>query len=174
MSSSSGPGATVAASVAAVLGLASAGVSGYWALGGTGLLDTVGGDIERWGRERSTAVLVVLWVLVVLKAVVGVAPLVVLGVGSPPLPAWTHGRAPRVLCWIAGVVLALYGGLLTVAGLLVEAGVIDAADDADEHALAWHAYVWDPWFALWGMAIVVALWRSRRPAVLPERAPVRR
>ena len=48
-----------------------------------------------------------------------------------------------------------------VAGLLVEAGVIDAADDADEHAIAWHAFFWDPWFLLWGVAVTVAMWRSR-------------
>jgi hypothetical protein len=39
--------------------------------------------------------------------------------------------------------------------------VVDAADDADKRALAWHAYFWDPWFALWGGAFVVAMWRSR-------------
>jgi hypothetical protein len=47
----------MAAALAASLGTASAAVSAYWALGGTALLDTIGGDIERWGRERS-------WVIV--------------------------------------------------------------------------------------------------------------
>lgn len=94
---------TVAAAVlAACLGLASAAVSAYWALGGDDLLDTVGGEIERWGRARDAQVVVVLWLIVVLKTIV-----------------------------------------------------------ADATALAWHAYVWDPWFAIWGLAFVVALWRSR-------------
>ena len=38
-----------AAIVAALLGLASAGMNAYWAAGGNGLLDTIGGDIDRWG-----------------------------------------------------------------------------------------------------------------------------
>ena len=53
----------------------------------------------------------------------------------------------RVLGWIVAIGLTAYGGVLTVAGLLVETGVIDAADDADERAIAGHAYFWDPWFA---------------------------
>jgi hypothetical protein len=44
--------AIVAAVAAGVLGTASAAVSAYWALGGTELLDTVGGSIEEWGRDR--------------------------------------------------------------------------------------------------------------------------
>jgi hypothetical protein len=58
---------------------------------------------------------------------------------------------PR-LGWIAAVGLIAYGGVLTVAGLVVQAGLFDAAVHADERALAWHAYLWDPWFALWGAA----------------------
>jgi Protein of unknown function (DUF3995) len=157
----SDPAAVTAAAIAAGLGTASAAVSAYWALGGTALLDTVGGDIERWGRERSAAVVVTLWVIVVLKLVGAAAPLVLVGVGASRLPTWTRSRPARVLGWIAAVGLTVYGGVLTVAGLLVEADVLDAAEDADERALAWHTYLWDPWFALWGAAFVVAMWRSR-------------
>lgn len=39
--------------------------------------------------------------------------------------------------------------------------MIDAAADADDKALAWHAYLWDPWFLLWGIAFVVSLRLSR-------------
>lgn len=45
--------------------------------------------------------------------------------------------------------------------MMVQTGIIHAAGDTDERALAWHAYFWDPWFALWGVAFVVALWRTR-------------
>lgn len=150
----------VAASIAASLGTAHAAVSAYWAIGGTALLDTIGGDIERWGRERSPAVVVSLWIVVLMKLVGAAAPLVFAGVGAQRLPAWTTGRRARVLGWIAAVGLTLYGGLLSTVGLLVQAGVIDAADDADERALAWHAYLWDPWFTLWGAAFAVAMWRA--------------
>jgi hypothetical protein len=49
----------VAASIAAALGTASAAVSAYWALGGTELLDTVGGDVEHWGTVLTIAGLLV-------------------------------------------------------------------------------------------------------------------
>jgi hypothetical protein len=39
--------------------------------------------------------------------------------------------------------------------------VIDAAEDADERALARHAYFWEPWFARWGGAFAVPIWRTR-------------
>ena len=156
-------GAVVAATLAASLGAASAATSAYWALGGTALLDTVGGEIERWGRERSAGVVATLWLVTAAKLVAAVAPLVLAGVGSGRLPAWTRARPMRALGWIVAIGLAAYGGLLTIVGLLVEAGVIDAADDADERAIAWHAFFWDPWFALWGGAFTVAMWRSRPP-----------
>jgi Protein of unknown function (DUF3995) len=151
----------VAAVVAAILGVASAAVSAYWVLGGEALLDTVGGEIERWARERSTSVLVTLWTIVVLKLLGAGAPLVFAGVGVGRLPAWASGRWARAIGWLGAVALTLYGGVLTVAGLLVETGVLDPAEDADERALAWHAYLWDPWFALWGAAWIVVMWRSR-------------
>jgi hypothetical protein len=145
--------------VAALLGAGSAAVSTYWAAGGTALLDTVGGTFERWGRERPAGAVLALVAIAVLKLVVAVAaPILVRAV---PAPAWAVGRVPRLLGWIAAVVLTLYGGVLTAAGLMVEAGVIDPAPDADRHALAWHAWFWDPWFLLWGVAFVVALRHSR-------------
>ena len=153
--------AVFAALVAAGLGLASAAMSAYWAAGGTGLLDTVGGKIERWGRERSLAVILTLWVIIAVKLVGAAAPLVFAGVGAGQLPTWTKGRQARLMGWIAAVGLTLYGAVLTVVGLLVEAGVLAASDEADERALAWHAYFWDPWFALWGAAFSAVMWYTR-------------
>jgi len=65
------------------------------------------------------------------------------------------------LGWIAPIGLTVYGGVLVIAGLLVEAGLVDVAEDADKRALAWHAFFWDPWFALWGVAFAAAMWRGR-------------
>lgn len=152
---------SIAAVIAVLLGLGHAATSAYWALGGDALLDTIGGDIERWAREGGATVTIALWAIVVVKAVVAIAALVLVGAGGIAWPTWMTGRLARLLGWVAAVVLVLYGGLLTIVGLLVEAGVVDAAADADERALAWHAYLWDPWFAVWGAAFVVALWRDR-------------
>jgi hypothetical protein len=87
----------VAASIAAGLGAASALVSAYWALGGAALLDTVGGEIERWGQERSAVVQIALWLIVVLRLVGAAAPLVFAGVATRHLPAWTKARTARLL-----------------------------------------------------------------------------
>ncbi|HET6953221.1 MAG TPA: hypothetical protein VFI47_22770 [Acidimicrobiales bacterium] len=59
--------------------------------------------------------------------------------------------------------LESYGGVLTGVGLAVQAGVIDAAPGADGQALAWHAYLWDPWFLVWGLALGATLVRTAAP-----------
>jgi len=54
-----------------------AAVSAYWGLGGTGLLDSIGGTLEREGRAGNAGLLAVLWVTVVLKllaAILGMWP----------------------------------------------------------------------------------------------------
>ena len=115
-------------------GCTSAAVSAYWAHGGTALLDTVGGEIEQWSLKGSAEVVVTLWVIVVLKIVGAVAPLGFVGVAAGRLP-WTTGRQTRLLGWFAAVALTVYGGLLSLVGLLVQVGVVDAADEADERPL---------------------------------------
>lgn len=153
--------------MAVVVGLANAAVTVYWLCGGERLLDTVGGAIERWGRERGVTVLVVLAAVAVVKAAVAVVPLFR---GSGRL-----AQAARVSGWVSAAVLVGYGGLLTLVGLLVQGGVIASAADADTTALAWHAFVWDPWFLLWGLALGIHLVgerRDRRPGVPDPDGPV--
>jgi len=65
------------------------------------------------------------------------------------------------LAWLEAGILTLYGLVLTTAGLLVQADLLHASADADHRALAWHAYLWDPWFLIWGLLVAVALLRSR-------------
>jgi hypothetical protein len=156
-----------AAVVACALGLGQAAVSAYWALGGTALLDTIGGSLERWGQEREPALVAGLWLIVVVKVIVALAAPVLAGVGARRLPSWTRGRVSRILGWIAATILILYGGMLTLAGLFVEAGILEVAPGADRRALAWHTYVWDPWFLLWGVAFSASLWagRNRRRSI---------
>src|SRR5262245_50966947 len=101
--------APVAALVAASLGLASAAVSAYWAMGGTGLLDTLGGEVERRGREHSLGVVVTLWLIVVLKLVGAAAPLVFAGAAVHQPPSWVRSRRTRVPGWMVAVGLMLYG-----------------------------------------------------------------
>lgn len=148
----------VAALLALVVGLGYATVSGYWASGGTRLLDTVGGVFERAGHSGgAAATALLLWLVVALKVLAAVLPLLALREIAPP--AWR--RRVWALAWIEAVVLTLYGLVLTATGLLVQAGVVRGGPHADHRALAWHAYLWDPWFFVWGLLVVVALRRGR-------------
>jgi hypothetical protein len=91
-----------------------AAVSVYWGVGGTWLLDTVGGSLARLGHDRSPGVLAALWGAVVLKLIAAVAPV-----------------------------------------------FVHASRNADWRALDRHAYLWDPWFLVWGLLIAAALLRAR-------------
>lgn len=147
------PIATWLARLASVLMLMSAAISSYWAAGGTGLLDTVGGSIARWGRDGGAGVRLALAAIVVLKLVAVWLPARAVRVPCP--------RAVRRLAWLETAILTVYGGVLTGTGLAVQAGVVGGGAGADWKALDWHVYLWDPWFLVVGLLIWVALRRTR-------------
>ncbi len=147
---------------AGLLGGLYAAVSAYWGAGGAALLDTIGGALEREGRARAVGVLAVVWITVVLKLAAGGIGL--LAVLQPPWlsPRWC--RITRGAAWLAAGILVLYGGALTLIGLLVQAEIIHASAHANHKALRWHAFLWDPWFFVWGLCLATALALSRRPS----------
>jgi hypothetical protein len=64
---------------------------------------------------------------------------------------------------LAGGVLTLYGGALVAVEAVALTGVL--GEPADPTALRWHAFLWEPWFLLWGVLLLVAgLTRAGRPA----------
>lgn len=145
---------------AAALAFAYAAVSFYWGLGGTALLDTVGGEIERLTRSGGAAAFALAWGAGVVKVLGGVLALAL-------VRPWGR-RVPRqlllVLAWAGAAVLILYGGTLVVAAALVEADVLDAPASADHRALRWHLWLWDMWFLVWGVLLALAAWQfSRHP-----------
>ena len=140
-----------AAAAALVAGLAYVAISAYWALGGTWLLATVSSSLVT--ADQSTTVVMAVWAAVVLK---GIGALLPFYLRRPAPPSKWHGRL-RLLAWAEGAVLTLYGFVFTSAGLLVQAGVIHLGRAADRRALVWHTYLWDPWFLVWGLLVVLAL-----------------
>lgn len=140
-----------AAAAALVAGLAYVAISAYWALGGTWLLATVSSSLVT--ADRSTTAVTAVWAAVVLK---GVGALLPFYVRRPAAPSKWHGRL-RSLAWVEGAVLTLYGFVFTSAGLLVQARVIHPGRAADRRSLVWHTYLWDPWFLVWGLLVVLAL-----------------
>ena len=156
---------------AVVVGLLYGAVSVYWGLGGTALANTVGGAIEHQVRSGSTTGLSLIWTAVGVKLAAALLPVPATWLRSSSVRRWA-----RRLSWIAAVILTVYGLVQTAAGLLVQAGVIHASATADHRALAWHAYLWDPWFLIWGLLIAAALRsgqnrRSRRTAVARRSGP---
>jgi len=93
--------------------------------------------------------------------------------GPPRNPVWSARTSPLAALWHDCTVLREYRGdghlaAVAVAGLvwpephLLQADVIYATRDADHRALAWHAYLWDPWFLGWGLLLTAALWAAGR------------
>lgn len=147
-----------ASAAAAGLAFASAAVTAYWLLGGTALLDTVGGYAEDIARSGG-AVALLLGVLVVAVKIIG--GLVALCLARQGWPGWSR-RLLLVAGGLGSAVLVVYGGLLVVVGALVLTDVLLPDGSIDRRALRWHVLVWDLWFLLWGLALGIATWRSAR------------
>jgi hypothetical protein len=150
------------AQAASAAGLTYAAISVYWALGGTWLLSTVAGTLGQQGRAGNPGIIVAVWVAAVLKIAGAIVPLAAVRV-TPGQAITARRRQLRVLAWLEAAILTSYGLVLTGAGLLVQSGAIAPSATADHRALAWHAYLWDPWFLVWGALVTVALVRSRQP-----------
>ena len=145
-----------AVAVAAGLAFASAAVTAYWTVGGTALLDTVGGYAEELARSRTVPAVLVGLLVIVVKSVGGVVALVL----AKPSGGRIRRRVIVVAAGVGSAVLTVYGGLLVAVGALVLTGVVDPEDPVDRRALSWHVLFWDLWFLLWGLALAVATWTS--------------
>ncbi|MBA3653622.1 MAG: DUF3995 domain-containing protein [Actinobacteria bacterium] len=145
------------ANAACLVGLGFAAVSAYWLLGGGRLVETLGGDLEKQARVRAAPAVVAMSIVVALKVLAAVLPAVV--IRSRSSSAWM--RRLHVLAWIDAAILTVYGLVYTTVGLLVQADVLHSPAGSNEHALAWHTYLWDPWFLVWGLLLLAALLRRR-------------
>lgn len=143
-------------------GLVFAGISFYWALGGTLGLDTLGGTLEQMGRSRDPAIITAVWVTGFLKVA---GALLALALVQP----WGR-RLPRplllMLGWGAAAVLTLYGGVLVASEALVATGLVRPAH-VDWKPLLWHLYLWDMSFLVWGILFGLAAWWCTQQASRP-------
>ena len=144
--------------LASSLAIASAAVSVFWTLGGTLLLDTVGGSIEKLARTRSPSA-------VALGAAASLAKVGAALLALALVRPWGR-RVPHRLLEGANVsisaVLVTWGAANVLVGGLALIGTVSPADGLDEHALRWHVFVWDLWFLVWGVALAFALSGFRR------------
>lgn len=154
-----------AAYAAALAAFAYALVSLYWALGGHGLIGTVGGFAEQAARRGGAGATLFALAAVAAKVLGGVLALALARPWGRAVPrAWLLIAAAAASALLVG-----YGGINVLAGALVLAGVIHPSAGADWTALRWHVGVWDMWFLVWGilLAIATASYRRRTPAPAP-------
>jgi uncharacterized protein DUF3995 len=161
---------TGAAYAAAVTAFVYALVSLYWAVGGHGLVSTVGGYVEQFARRGGAVPVLVALAATALKVAGGLLALALVRPWGQVVPRrWLLlGSAG------ASVLLVAYGGLNVLAGVLVLSGVIHPGGSVDRAALRWHAGVWDLWFLVWGILLALATigyWQrtAHRSATAPGR-----
>lgn len=133
--------------VAGVFGAVHAGFSIYWSAGGTWLVSSLGEDLaarlEGWQ-----------WILApigVVKLIAALAPIVLAYRG------WPARRLTRSACWLGAAVLIVWGGVNTLVGNLVLTGVVEPQSGYDRAGMIGHAWLWDPLFLAWGIALVMGL-----------------
>lgn len=129
---------------------------GHWALGGRWQLESVGDWAVRLAEDRPLAAGLGLGALAVIKVVAAVAPL-----ANDRRRTMVY-LPVRGLSWIGAGVLVAWGGVSTLSAWAVLSGVITPADGYNRATMLGHGIVWDPLFVIWGGALIVGLWRSRR------------
>ena len=143
---------TVTAYAAAIVALAYALMSLYWALGGHALVSTIGGYVEQFARRGGALPVLVAFAATLAKVVGGLLALALVRPWGRVVPRrW-------LLIGSAGAsgLLVVYGGLNVLLGGLVLSGVIHPAGSVDRTALRWHVGVWDLWFLVWGILLALA------------------
>ena len=150
---------TAAAYAAAIVAFAYALVSLYWAVGGHGLVSTVGGYVEHFARHGGALAVLVALAAVAAKVAGGLLALALVRPWGRVVPrGWLLLSSAG-----ASALLLIYGGLYVAAAALVLSGVIHPAGGVDRTALRWHLGVWDLWFLVWGILLALATsgyWRQ--------------
>jgi hypothetical protein len=143
---------TAAGYAAALAAFGYALVSLYWAVGGHGLISTVGGYAGQLARHGGAVPALTALAAALAKAAGGLLALALVRPWGRVIPRrWRLAGSAA-----ASVLLVAYGGLNVLAGALVLAGVIHPAGNPDRTALRWHVAVWDMWFLVWGFLLALA------------------
>lgn len=133
-------------------GLVHASFSVYWGFGGDWLLATIGQQmVSTFADRRSVLIFVGL-----VKASCAVAPYVLFRRGELSRRSWSW------ISWTGAAVLVVWGGAGCVAAHLVLGGVVRPDGGYDEAGQIGHAWLWDPLFLIWGLALMAGLMVHRR------------
>lgn len=146
---------TAAFAVAAGAGVVHGLASMYWALGGRWQLESVGEWAVQLSAEHPLKTGLALGAIAVVKLVAAVVPWV------DERHQRRFHRPLRAVGWAGGFVLVGWGGMSTIAAGAVLAGLFTPSGGFNETTMIGHAIVWDPLFALWGIALLTALCLTR-------------
>lgn len=148
---------------AAVVAFLFALVSFYWGSGGTALVSTLGGRIERLALARDPLIITIVWVTGVAKLAGAALALALVQRWGRRLPR----RTLRATAWVGAGLLTAYGLAQVTAVALVAAGVVTPDVPLDPSVLRWRLLLWEPWFLVWGLLLGLATWTTRpgRPGV---------
>lgn len=155
--------AYVAAALAAISGL----ISLYWALGGTMGIRTVGGPVAEFAQKGGALPMVLAICTALVKFAGALFALAFVRVWGRRI----SDRLLRFLGWLAGACLAGYGLLNVAVGALVLCGVLHSPH-ADRYALKWHVFGWDAYFVVWGVALLITVYRFETATKLRRRGSV--
>ena len=152
---------TVAAYAAAIVAFGYALMSLYWALGGHGLVSTIGGYVEQFARRGGALPVLIALAAALAKVAGGLLALALVRPWGRMMPGrWLLSGSVGT-----SALLVVYGGVNVLFGGLVLLGVIHPAGGVDRTALRWHVGVWDLWFLVWGILLALAVagyWRRRQ------------
>lgn len=142
--------------VAMVLGLVHAAWSFYWAFGGSWLLDTVGQWAVVSQLHQPVQTFFVLFGIGLVKTAAAVIPVLV------EYGKLGGRRFWRLISWVGGIGLVIYGGLYAITALTMLVGWVAPTAAYDRSVILGHALLWDPLFFFWGLCLVISLILTRR------------
>jgi hypothetical protein len=132
-----------------------ASLSLYWAAGGTAGLGTLSEGIQEMALARDPSLVALVWLVAVLKILAGLLALALARPWGRRLPQ----RPLRVLAWLGGAGMTLYGVAWIVQGALVSLGVVGSAASV-EPAFWWYLFLWAPVWLLGGLLFVLTAWAA--------------
>jgi len=143
---------------AAVWSFAFAGISFYWAVGGTFGLSTLGNQVVSYA-VTVPGFFLILWIDIVAKAMLGVLAVVLAA------PSWRRVVPLKAFLptigWTVGFLMLVYGAVeFTVTGssaLLMVTGVLAAPPSVEWGGIAGHLAFWDPYWMLGGVLFLCSV-----------------
>ena len=140
---------------AMALGLVHAAWSFYWAFGGSWLLDTVGQWAVVSQLHQPVQTFFVLSGIGLVKTAAAVIPVLV------ECGKLGGRRFWRLISWVGGVGLVIYGGVYAITALTMLVGWVAPTAAYDRSVILAHALLWDPLFFFWGLCLVISLILTR-------------